>query len=50
MNTNDMLVNDERRKRNSIYDQTMKERENFSKEDLAKLAQGTSFWHVCRRI
>lgn len=43
MNTNDMLMNDERRKRNSIYDQTMKERENFSKEDLAKLAQGHQF-------
>ena len=43
MNTNDMLMNDERRKRNSIYDQAMKERENFSKEDLAKLAQGHQF-------
>ena len=38
-----MNTNDERRKRNSIYDQTMKERENFSKEDLAKLAQGHQF-------
>ena len=36
MNTNDVLMNDERRKRNSIYDQAMKERENFSKEDLEK--------------
>ena len=38
-----MNTNDERRKRNSIYDQTMRERENFSKEDLAKLAQGHQF-------
>ena len=43
MYTKDMLMNDKQRKRNSIYDQAMKEKDNFSKEDLAKLAQGHQF-------
>ena len=43
MYTKEMLMNDKHRKRNSIYDQTMKEKDNFSKEDLAKLAQGHQF-------
>ena len=43
MNTNDISMNSVQRKRNSIYDQTMKNREKLSEDDYAKLAQGHQF-------